>query len=219
MPITSSGITCRTIRGGPIVGRGGSGGASGPTLLVFDSFTNNTGSGILLVDRDPDTSLLGRWQETGADECVVDNTIDAVKHNGTTDDCAYFDGFANLPVIAEVQPPSIRADYAARYVDKSNYFLLIIDPGGKLQLLSRVGGTFTSIANLTVTFTKGWFSDSGTEIKVGKDREAALITHSSTTHNSSALLGLRKIATDGQRTTEFQLVGGSDNPADLENLP
>lgn len=188
-----------------------------PKLLVYDSFTNDTASDVLLVDHPSDIDNLGTgWQTNDPTPTSRVTPSDVVEIRGSGNNYAdYYDAAGNLPVVMEVAHKAVRVDLALRVVDQNNLFFVVLIPGTSVELYERAGGVSTSRAMVnTGSMTSLYITDDGSRITIGKDRAQELISFESTVHAASTLYGFRSL-TVTRTCDDFYLMGGTTSPSDL----
>lgn len=198
---------------------GGGGGSSGPTLLVYDSFTDTNGTPI--ESHAPDTNnLSGGWVEFGSGSggvTIVSNACRINNWNGGY----YIDADGQTEVICESGNGDVTANnepaLAARVIDFDNLFF-IVALSSFYRIRERTGGTITDRATTPHNNSLSdsyWFSDNGEEITAGINRGAAVISYSSTTHNTSKKYGGAWFSNTTADYDDFYLMSGTTDPADL----
>lgn len=186
------------------------GGGGGPTLLVYDSFTEASNTALDL--HTPDTDELGTgWTLTGAGFTVLGTDILSI---GAGTQAAYFDPSSYSETITFCSSPGTNTFYlATRFIDYSNFWFT--NWSSSQRIYEVTGGTSFLRAFQSAPFSANdelYISDDGETIRVGIN-QVEKTTYASTTHNTSRKTGIAQ-TTNSRSADNFYLMGGTIDPAD-----
>lgn len=189
-----------------------------PDVIFDDPFTDTNGTNLSLHAPTVDASGAG-WSVAGGSFQIIGNELIYSNGGAGTFTAKTGDFSSSIPVTAEINPTAANDLFVLtiRYIDDSNHWRLIYNTGtGTLSVFEITSGSATSRGSSA--FTAGqvpWLADNGSQITIGFDRGAAVITIASSTHNSSAVFGFLTNASANRGASRLLIVEGSTGPAGL----
>lgn len=200
----------------------------GADLLIYDSFTNGTGSSIRMDAHSSDIDNIGTGWVQNDPDFIVTTGGQALSDDPSL---SYSSAYQVVPssyssFIAECYDAPIGAAagrMTLRYIDENNHFYVVVVWGSeRFQLLERASGVDTVRADVTASGataqTRMWMADDGETLQLGYDRKNPLVTYSSGVHDTVLTVGLAGLSNFNFGFDDFQLIGGTSDPADLEDL-